>query len=108
MPVLNDENQARLLSCMEEIRNVVGESVSERQLVETVLKHEYDFPKALDEILNDQASIQTKPTIEIEKGEGTFFFVNFTKKLKANKCFFFSFFFISIYDRNVWTTHKHN
>lgn len=53
MPILNDEDQACLVSCMDEIRNVVGESVSERQLVETIMKYNYDYAKALDAILNN-------------------------------------------------------
>ena len=63
MPTLNDEDQARLLSCMEEIRNVVGESISERNIVETVLKNQYDCAKSLDELLNEAS----KPTPIIPK-----------------------------------------
>lgn len=57
MPDLNDENQARLESCMDEIRNVVGDMTSQRQLVETIMAYDYDCNKALDAILN-----QSKPT----------------------------------------------
>lgn len=53
MPILNDEDQACLTSCMDEIRNVVGESVSERQLVDTIMKFKFDFAKSLDAILNN-------------------------------------------------------
>lgn len=52
MPALGDGEQARLLSCIEEIRNVVGESVSENRLCQTVLEHDFDCAKALDAILN--------------------------------------------------------
>lgn len=62
MPKLNDNDQARLLSCMEEIRNVVGEAVSDKHVVETVLKHDFDFAKSLDEILNTpETSVVTVP-----------------------------------------------
>lgn len=52
MPTLNADEQVLLESCMDEIRNVVGDSVSERQLVETIMKHKFDCAKALDAILN--------------------------------------------------------
>lgn len=53
MPNLSDEDQVRLSSCMDEIRNVVVDTVSERQLVETIMKFDYDFEKSLDAILNN-------------------------------------------------------
>lgn len=52
MPNLNETDQVLLESCMDEIRNVVGDSTSERQLVETIMKHKFDCAKALDAILN--------------------------------------------------------
>lgn len=65
MPSLNDEDQACLVSCMDEIRNVVGENVSERQLVETIMKYNFDCAKSLDAILNNTttppATRATKP-----------------------------------------------
>ncbi|XP_065086383.1 protein HBS1 [Ochlerotatus camptorhynchus] len=56
LPELNDEDRARLMSCMDEIRNIVGESLSDRQLVEAIMKHNYDFDLALDELLNSNKS----------------------------------------------------
>lgn len=53
MPNLNETDQVLLESCMDEIRNVVGDSVSEKQLVETIMKHKFDCTKALDAILNN-------------------------------------------------------
>lgn len=60
MPTLNDEDQACLTSCMDEIRNVVGDSVSERQLVDTIMKFKFDFAKSLDEILNNATTPPSK------------------------------------------------
>lgn len=40
------------MSCMDEIRNIVGESLSDQQLVKAIMKHNYDFNNALDELLN--------------------------------------------------------
>lgn len=93
MPVLNDNDQARLLSCMEEIRNVVGESIPDRQLVETILKHEYDFAKSLDELLNEATKPAPQIKLEIEKGESS---KNYKKKnlyMLTNVFFFFLFLF---------------
>lgn len=70
MPPLSDDDRAKLQSCIEEIRNVIGEApFSERQLVDTVLKHNFDFPKSLDEILNDMSQKQEPLVKIIEKKE---------------------------------------
>lgn len=75
MPVLDDLTQAKLMSCMEEIRNVVGDTTSDRQIVETVMKYDYDVAKALDSILNAPSnSVREKRTPrpakdQLEKGE---------------------------------------
>lgn len=52
LPELNEVDRARLMSCMDEIRNIVGESLSDQQLVKAIMKHNYDFNNALDELLN--------------------------------------------------------
>lgn len=80
LPELNDIDKAKLLSCMEEIRNIVGDSFSDRRITDACLINEYDFTKALDNLLNTSSSIQPmkKPKIaEVEKGN----FHNFTKKV---------------------------
>ncbi|XP_053657789.1 protein HBS1 [Anopheles marshallii] len=65
MPDLNDDDRARLLSCMDEIRDIVGETCSDRQMVEAIMKHDYDCSKALDEILN---SNKTPPALVAKSG----------------------------------------
>lgn len=62
MPTLNDDDQACLTSCMDEIRNVVGDNVSERQLVETIMEFKFDCAKSLDAILNNS----TTPSLPIK------------------------------------------
>lgn len=62
MPNLNEEDQVRLDSCMDEIRNVVGDTASERQLVETIMNCNYDCVRALDAILNQTTSQTSPPT----------------------------------------------
>lgn len=70
MPPLTDEERAKLQSCIEEIRNVIGEApVSERHLVETVLKHKFDFAKSLDEMLNDMSKKLEPANKNVEKKE---------------------------------------
>lgn len=73
-PVLNDVDTARLLSCIDEIRNVVGESVSEKQLVETIMKYDFDVTKSLDAVLNSTTTVTDKEkdvssSSTVEKGE---------------------------------------
>ena len=50
---LSGEQRARLLSCLDAVRDVVGETVSDHAIVRAVLKHNYDCAAALDAILSD-------------------------------------------------------
>ncbi|XP_043229134.1 HBS1-like protein isoform X2 [Amphibalanus amphitrite] len=50
---LNSEQRARLLSCLDAVRDVVGETVSDHAIVRAVLRHDYDCAAALDAILSD-------------------------------------------------------
>lgn len=49
---LEEEEEAKLMSCLDELRNVIGDTVSDNILIQTVLKHKFDFDKSLDDILN--------------------------------------------------------
>ncbi|GLH00934.1 Elongation factor 1-alpha [Gryllus bimaculatus] len=55
-PTLSDLEEAKLRSCLEEIRNVIGDSISEKILVETVLKCDFNVNKSLDTILSNATS----------------------------------------------------
>ncbi len=103
MPPLSDDDRAKLQSCIEEIRNVIGDApISERHVVQTVLKHNFDFAKSLDEILNDmsqkqepQVIISEKKKETIEKGEYFFRILNFDRSgLQSNFFFLYIFFFM--------------
>lgn len=48
---LQEEDEAKLMSCLDELRNVLGDTVSDNILIQTVLDHNFDFNKALDMIL---------------------------------------------------------
>lgn len=56
MPELDDIEQAKLSSCVDEVRSVVGDAVSERRIVETSMRFGYDIQKILDEILNEETN----------------------------------------------------
>ncbi|XP_017840601.1 HBS1-like protein [Drosophila busckii] len=56
MPELTDLDQAKLSSCVDEVRSVVGDSVSERRIVETTMRFDYNIQKILDEILNEETN----------------------------------------------------
>uniref|UniRef100_A0A1L8DRS6 Putative translation elongation factor ef-1 alpha/tu n=1 Tax=Nyssomyia neivai TaxID=330878 RepID=A0A1L8DRS6_9DIPT len=76
LPELPDEEMARLMSCMDEIRSIVGDSVTEKRLVETIMRFNYDMTKSLDAVLNDKASPgvakvpEKEASTHIEKGVG--------------------------------------
>jgi hypothetical protein len=54
-------DEVRLRSCLEEIRNVIGDSIPEHVLIDSVLKNEFNFSKALDDVLNSAASATGQP-----------------------------------------------
>ncbi|XP_063706529.1 protein HBS1 isoform X2 [Culicoides brevitarsis] len=68
LPELPDEEKAKLLSCLDEIRGIVGDtSITEKLLVETIIKYEYDCAKALDFLLNNPSSIKCTEESTLEK-----------------------------------------
>lgn len=54
-PQLSEVDEARLQSCLDEIRNVVGDSAPEHVLVNTILRCGFDIHKSLDQVLNTTA-----------------------------------------------------
>jgi len=54
-------DEVRLRSCLEEIRNVIGDSIPEHILIDSVMKNEFNFSKALDDVLNSAASATGQP-----------------------------------------------
>lgn len=64
--MLDNIDKARLNSCIEEIKSVLGEiKISEQELVSLVIKHNFLVEKVIDIILN----APEKPEILKEKGE---------------------------------------
>jgi elongation factor 1 alpha-like protein len=72
LPELNDVDKGKLFSCMDGIRNIIGETYTDKKIVETIIANDFDFNKALDKILNGDSvqSKQTKPKVieVVEKG----------------------------------------
>lgn len=74
---LTEEDEAKLMSCLDELRNVLGDTVSENVLIKSVLIHKFDFNKALDDILNSKSKNNTKSElpkpalVEIEPAKAT-------------------------------------
>ncbi|XP_033120934.1 HBS1-like protein isoform X1 [Anneissia japonica] len=55
-PKLSDHDEARLNSCIDGIRNVMGDNVPEHVMIDTVLKTNFSLEKALDSILHTQTN----------------------------------------------------
>lgn len=55
-PVLNDLDEAKLQSCLDEVHSVVGDSVAENIIIETIVNCHFDLAKSLDTILKTQSS----------------------------------------------------
>lgn len=64
---LSDVDEARLRSCLEEICNVIGDSVPEQILIDAVLQNEFNLNKALDAVLSNAASAAEKPPADAPK-----------------------------------------
>lgn len=69
--MLDNIDKARLNSCIEEIKSVLGElKISEQELVSLIIKHNFVVEKVIDVILNAPRQTQPeKPEILKEKGE---------------------------------------
>ena len=75
MPELNELEKVKLASCIEEIRSIVGDSISDRRITDAVMINNYDFPKALDMLLNSATAVQPSKKMkvaEVEKGKRKF------------------------------------
>lgn len=83
MPILNENDQILLASCIDEIRNVVGDSISERQVVETIMIHKFDCAKSLDAILNsnlaEAATTSASLKIPMETGNYVMKFISYLR-----------------------------
>ncbi|XP_067882343.1 HBS1-like protein isoform X2 [Heterodontus francisci] len=70
-PVLSEVDQARLYACLDKMREVLGESVSEQVMVDAVLNTQYDAHKALDLVLSEDckqtSKIKTQNTVPTRK-----------------------------------------
>lgn len=60
---LDEDDEAKLMSCLDELRNVIGDTISDNILIQTVIKHKFDFDQSLDDILNrnSKESVLPKP-----------------------------------------------
>ncbi|XP_053601881.1 protein HBS1 [Plodia interpunctella] len=61
---LNEDDEAKLMSCLDELRNVLGDTISDNILIQSVLNHNFDFSKTLDEILNRNGKKSEKTKVE--------------------------------------------
>ena len=47
---------AQLNSCLEELRNILGDSTPEHVLIDAIMKNNFEFEKALNSVLNTQGT----------------------------------------------------
>ncbi|ELT90052.1 hypothetical protein CAPTEDRAFT_178027 [Capitella teleta] len=64
-PPLNPIDEARLNSCLEEMRNIVGETTPEHLMIDAVLRSDFNYEKALNDVLNSQSGKTTEPKSDI-------------------------------------------
>lgn len=64
---LSEDDEAKLMSCLDELRNILGDTISDNTLIPTVIKHNFVFDKALDDLLNiSKCNDLRKPSIHID------------------------------------------
>ncbi|XP_052775544.1 HBS1-like protein isoform X1 [Mya arenaria] len=63
-PTLSSIDEARLNSCLEDVRNVLGESVPDSMMVSTIIRHNFSIESSLNELLNKQVEEAPKPQRE--------------------------------------------
>lgn len=76
-PNIDEESQVKLLSCLDGVRNIVGETATDQHIVDTVMRFNYDMAAALDSILSATANAaatlssgaSSKAVTASEKGE---------------------------------------
>jgi len=61
-PQLSQADEARLNSCLEEIQNVLGDSVPDWSIIDAVIAHNFDCEKSLDFLLHQQAGDASEDT----------------------------------------------
>ncbi|CAB4024082.1 HBS1, partial [Paramuricea clavata] len=52
-PKLDRESQAKLLSCMDQFRSILGDHCDEEGATAAILKHDFDLEKAIDYVLSE-------------------------------------------------------
>lgn len=83
---------------MEGIRDIVGETVSDKRMAETIMDNNYDLQKSLDILLNEPAPTSRSRPVKmqvdpIEKGNEEKFTIKIP--ISTNFCFSFSLFLLS-------------
>lgn len=71
LPELPDDEMVRLMSVMDEIRSIVGDSVTEKRLVETIMRFNYDMAQSLDSILNPPTTTASATATKITEKESS-------------------------------------
>ncbi|XP_059048964.1 protein HBS1 [Achroia grisella] len=68
---LDDEQETKLMSCLDELRNILGDTIAENILIQSVLNNKFDYNKALDEILSKNTNKEPEvPKVEQVKSLG--------------------------------------
>ncbi|XP_056422566.1 HBS1-like protein isoform X2 [Hyla sarda] len=63
-PALSSLDQARMYSCLDQMREVLGESVAEQVMMDAVLQSGFDVPKALDLVFGQDSNRSKKPVTQ--------------------------------------------
>ncbi|KAG7160014.1 HBS1-like protein-like [Homarus americanus] len=62
-PLLSPEDEVRLASILDELRNILGDKYSEGELTETVLTHKFELDASLNALLNKTSSPATAQSL---------------------------------------------
>lgn len=83
LPKLNETEQEQLITCIEGVRNVVGDTITEQCIVETAIRFHYNIERVLDDILNEECSnkLHLQPQLSTTSSSS----LSTTKAINSNK-----------------------
>lgn len=61
---LSEMDEAKLMSCLDEIRNVLGDSVPEQRIIKTIIEHNFSISESLDALLNSEKEKEIPTSIK--------------------------------------------
>ncbi|KAF6019147.1 hypothetical protein EB796_022564 [Bugula neritina] len=60
--LLSNEDEVKLRSCLDEVQNIIGDTIPEMIVKRTIINNKFDLERSLDTLLTNQSSHSSKST----------------------------------------------